>query len=274
MQHRIDWLSYTYDISDDRLEVAGHLLFPLLKENLPDYINADGITSMSVSKRRGFNASYAIGNHTYVHVNMQGLVLIEHTGKGCTLLSEEGLLLDLIKRHRERVTRIDIATDILTDTSVPMFIEKGQNARVKSKGYQLSKTGETYYYGSKKSDRVVTVYRYYKPHPRADWLRIEHRFKGKQAKTVADLFAEGLSIETVALRANNRMNWTHHCWRPDTTEIGEIQAWRPERAQNKRIRWFMAQVVPALVKSHIEGEFTIDELTTAFFDKLREVEGG
>lgn len=270
MQHRIDWFSYTYEISEDPVEIPGHLLYKVLAENLPHYVNGDGVMSMQKSSRRGFNASYSIGNHTYIHINTKGLVLVEHTGQGCTLLQEEGLLIDIISAERDRATRLDVATDILTDASVPMFCEMGKDNRVKASGFQHSNTGETFYYGSKKSDRTVTVYRYYPPHPRADWLRIEHRLKKNYAKQAANMIGQGVSVDDLALKANNRMNWSHHCWQPDHEVSGEIKHWRPERTMNKTIRWIHSQVIPALVKVHQEGEMPFSEVEQAFLDALRE----
>ena len=84
------------------------------------------------------------------------------------------------------------------------------------------------------------------------------------AKIVAAKLTNDTKIATVTLQANNRMKWEHVAWQPDIEVDGEIESWRPERTQNKRIRWFMAQVVPALVKSHREGEFTFSELEQAF----------
>jgi len=125
---------------------------------------------------------------------------IEISGAGCERLLSHGQFQKILDCSKERITRIDIATDIETSTLPSEFVAIVAHDRMRASGYQKSETGETCYVGSKKSDRYARVYRYYKPHPRANLLRIEHVFRRDYAKVVAAAILE-TSVEAAAAAA-------------------------------------------------------------------------
>lgn len=273
MINKVDYFGYTlqrvvdadghipeYDIWDiSRVKQA------LLYEG-PEYLrNLPGEFTVGPG-RKGFQAGFAIGNHTYIWGSKRGVVLIEHTGAGCELLQSAGILSTVMSEYAHRATRVDVASDILTEVMPADFVLKvSQTSGTTASGHQSSKTGETYYVGSRKSDRTCKVYRYFPPHPRAGFLRIEYTYRRKQAKVVAALLKLGKTADDIAIASGKRYGWQHECYQPEQSTDLEIQAWRPERRSGKTVNWLYSQCVPAVVRLVREGVLDLDE----FIDHLR-----
>jgi len=151
---------------------------------------------------------------------------IEISGAGCEYLLSRNTLSSVLGCCQERVTRIDIATDIETRISPSDFVAVLSHDRMRASGFQKSETGETCYVGSKKSDRYARVYRYYKPHPRARLLRIEHVFRRDYAKSVAAAIL-GASVEGAAAAAGKAFGWAHSDWALDNTDAPDISITSP-----------------------------------------------
>lgn len=262
---RVDYFSYTYFVyPDDNVQIESHMLIREILNHKPDYITFPDEVTLA-PHRKGFSVGLALGNHTYVWINKAGLMLVEHTGKGCELLSNEGILSDVVGRYADRATRIDIASDILTGTMPDDFCKSASPAkRITASGHQSSDTGQTIYLGSRKSDRTCKVYRYFPPHPRADFLRIEYTYRKKQAKVVAGMIAQGHSIAEISVASGKRYGWAHECYKPHVSPEFEIAAWRPERRTGKTVMWLYSQVLPAMRKLLKEGAFDLDD----FLSKL------
>lgn len=260
MLHRIDYLSYTFHCYPDQptTEIQDRLLIHELQKHLPNYINKDRWEPTPI-KRRGFGPGATVDNVTFAWINRQGLVLVEHRGQACHELNERGILLSVVERYEDRLTRIDIATDILTEAMPGDFVNQSSPAKVTATGHQRSDTGETFYLGSRKSDRLVKVYRYFPPHPRSDFLRIEYTYKKQQAQIIASLLIRH-SVDLVALSSAERYSWAHPCWKPrEYVNMAEIRAYRPERGSGKTVRWLYAQCVPAVKRMVREGALDLDE---------------
>lgn len=170
-------------------------------------------------------------------------VLAEIEGSGCEQLETSGRMHDVVELALERITRVDIATDIQTETTPQDFTDQRTNKRHKSHETAVSSTGTTVYIGSRKSDRYCRVYRYAEPHPRADRLRIECVYRGPQAVALARTWLEFGNDETAA-RAGNQYGWSHPDWEPHSKE--KIKAWRPDRKTHSRMHWYKTQVMPAI----------------------------
>jgi hypothetical protein len=208
--------------------------------------------------------AYKAGNGHYIFANQRGLVLIEHTGEGCSALEESGVLLDVLKRVHGRITRLDLALDLLTDVTPSDFVAKRGESKVTARGTQISKTGATEYIGSRKSDRTCKVYRYFGRHPRSHLLRIEYTYRKEQANVAASfVLAEGLD-ETIK-RAGVSYAWQHPVYTEKADE--PIPAWRPERRNGKTVAWIYSQCIPAMQRLINEGVLTLDEI-------LEEIQGG
>lgn len=190
-------------------------------------------------------------------------VLIEISGEGCEKLHKAGKLKPVVYAALERLTRVDIATDILTEVQPAEFVAQRSNKRHKSHESTTTSTGKTEYIGSRKSDRYCRVYRYAKPHPRADYLRVECVYRGPQAVALARTWLEVGDDETAA-RAGNQYGWQHPDWEPKSRE--KIQAWRPDRKTHKRLMWYKTQVVPAVRGMVATGHLSPEELLIDLLD--------
>lgn len=269
MIHKIDWFSYTVE-TGNLPDLSAHRMRQVLVERLPDYINTDFVDYDCPVKRKGFSVGVVLGRHTYCFMATNGLMLIEHTGQGCSLLENEGLLVEIIQKYADRATRIDIATDMLTPTAPETFALSRTGGKTQSRGSVSSPTGDTEYIGSQKSDRWCKVYRYNPPHPRHKFLRIEYTYKGKQAKVAANALKQ-VSVDELAIMSGNRYNWTHPCYQPGegvTTAI--LGAWRPDRKQGGTARWLLVQAAPAMARMLHEDELSWEDFKTEV-DKVLKV---
>lgn len=244
MKHKVDYLSFTF-YSEKVGSVGNYLLIQTIFDEMPAHIHQG--EWKYAPKRMGFDIGFNFNNHTFVWASHQGLILVEHTGVGCSLLESEGHLATVIETYKDRLSRIDIATDIFCEASPLEFAEKREAGRISASGFQTSKTGETVYIGSKKSDRTAKVYRYNYPHPRHEWLRIEYTYRGEQARKAANYLTNN-SLADLALVSAERYKWMHEDWKPAQNQLNELKAWRPERKAGKTVMWIYSQVIPAIAK--------------------------
>jgi len=177
---------------------------------------------------------------------------VEITGSGCEKLIEMGEILHVLERCAQRITRIDIASDIETTTEPQEFVEKLSHDRMRASGHQSSETGETCYVGSKKSDRYARVYRYRHPHPRAHLLRVEHVFRRKYAKKVASEIVDS-SLESVAAAAGMAFGWEHEDWQPDSMESADISVISERRNTGTTVFWLINSCASAFKRLCADG---------------------
>lgn len=188
----------------------------------------------------------------FTHPNLNHMT-VEASGQGCEWLRENGLMEVLLNNAAHRTTRIDVATDLETDTSPQHFIDGGVSSRFKSGGIFNSDSGQTVYLGSQKSDKFARVYRYAPPHPRSHLLRVEHLLRREQAKVVARAICD-TSIEIVAASLGQLFGWQHEDWKLRNHEITSLQTVRGERSNSGTIRWLITSVAPAFKRLVSEGE--------------------
>lgn len=169
---------------------------------------------------------------------------VEVSGQGCEKLIDEGILTDVIKACKERITRIDIACDIETTTRPEEFVKQTSHERMRTSGHVISDTGETCYVGSQKSERYARVYRYNPPHPRSHLLRVEHVFRKEYAKKVGAAIAEN-GIEQVAVSAGLAFGWAHADWQPSIVDSADISIVRERGNSGNTIYWLVNSVAPA-----------------------------
>ena len=210
--------------------------------------------------------AYKAGEGTFIFANHTGLVLVEHTGAGCDLLEENGVLLETLKRVRGRITRLDLALDIHTDVTPSDFVAKRGVSKTTARGTQVSKSGATEYIGSRKSDRTCKVYRYFGKHPRSHLLRIEYTYRKEQANIAAAAVMQ-LGLDETMKRAGTQYAWEHPCY--DLTSSKNIPAWRPERRSGKTVSWVYSQCIPAMQRLINEGVLTLDEILDEIKDGLK-----
>lgn len=267
MRTHIDWLTFTipvvYEGTGDNYELA--IQAGLLSMFEDDLVAAVFRGEFKHEKRS--RAPYKdtwmdaeSGISVYASPNLTHST-VEITGQGCERLIEMGTLHSVLERCCERITRIDVATDIETSTIPSEFVFFLSHERMRASGFQKSVTGETCYVGSKKSDRYARVYRYFPPHPRAHLLRIEHVFRRDYAKSVAKAILD-TTAESVAAAAGKAFGWAHVDWRPDETQHADISITAPERGQNSTVSWLLRSVAPAIKRLIADG--TIKDADTFF----------
>jgi len=268
MRTHIDWLTFTFtpEYTDDTVEGYANAL------------NAGLVTQCGMAlASRIFAGIWATKGHSrppYVDswvLEEKGLSLfasptlthacVEISGAGCERLIADGLLDQLLKGVADRVTRIDVATDIETDVQPTEFVSQTSHERMRSSGYQRSETGETCYVGSKASDRYARVYRYYPPHPRSKLLRIEHVFRRDYSRSVASAIVEN-GVVSVAASAGKAFGWMHRTWDIQSTPFVDISVTKPERNGGKTVTWLVRSVAPAFRRLCADGTIRDPE---AFF---------
>lgn len=199
-------------------------------------------------------------------------VTVELTGQGCELSRQAERMDFALRFGQSRATRIDFAIDIETDTLPVDFVAAGYCKSFKSTQEINSETGQTCVIGSPKSDRFCRVYRYYPPHDRARFLRIETVQRGESARQFA-LMALRDGVEFAAMTATAAYQFIHPDYNPEGVE--KVKIWRPETHQGGRVRWFRRAVVPATRDMLESGSLTATEVFSAIFDgiELPEEEG-
>lgn len=183
---------------------------------------------------------------------------VEISGQGCEALIAKGVLDKVLQQVHSRVTRIDVACDIETEIKPTEFVETRTHKRMMSGGYQSSKTGETVYIGSQKSDRYARVYRYNKPHPRAHLLRVEHVFRKAYAKSVAKALLED-GLDSVSKSAGAAFGWKHDVWDAHGDSDTDISIVYEKRATGKTVFWLVNSVAPAFKRLCEDGTITDPE---------------
>lgn len=263
MLTKIDWISFSFpaqffdDMTIDQaraaldLHLRGEIQEAAADLHLEDFvITEQGRAPYKFSFRRPDNGIVIYFSTTVPHA------LVEISGKGCDWLEANGTLMHLLNMCQHRVTRLDVASDILTPTDPIEFAMLRYMGRFKSSGQQVSESGTTVYVGSRTSERYCKVYRYNEPHERAKFLRIEYTFKGQTAKMTASQVIQS-GEEAVSVAAGEAYGWQHACYRPEATKTLELAVYRPERETGKTIFWLANTVAPLLVKMHRTGDIDI-----------------
>jgi len=258
----IDWLSFGFEMEGQQKMMAFKLFdrvgdaiaaqYPLFNARM-----CEGNNFLPRTARAPYNSSMLREDHgmtVFAH-QMLNHGLVEVGGIGMDTLGGVEAEIEIAREVQGRLTRIDIACDIFCDVQPDEFCSLRDGKRFKSWGEQKSESGHTIYVGSRTSDRYARVYRYYEPHPRHQFLRVEHVLKAEQAKAaVKQIEHSGLPAFVAML--GNTFGWTHPIWTPDHDTDEAVKAWRPERRAGKTVMWLHAQVIPAIVKLHRDG--TID----------------
>lgn len=257
---KIDWMSFSLTWAEDNGREGEHLwrnistaLDALEFSDLPEKLN------MLVSWERQLGrAPYreslfdvTSGIRVFTHPTLQHC-LLELSGTACHWLEKRGDLYYVLNAVQTRLTRVDVAVDMETEVRPSEFMLARDEKRFKSSGSQISESGETYYLGSRFSNRFCRVYRYNPPHERSHLLRCEFQIKDKDARALpATIFSEG--IEAVAESFKEKFGFTHECWKQGDVTPAEIKAWRPDRKEGKTLFWLVDTVAPLLARLHDEG---------------------
>lgn len=260
MDVKIDWLSFTipiYASNGDLGEFASSVLGGIYQAIGVECF--DAIFKQKWDERKGGRAPYQYSHN----IGKSGIVvfsspkrndvLIELSGKGCDFIRDLGLQQKLLESVKERVSRIDLAADMETDTLPIEFAPRKQYAATRSFSELRSKTGQTVYIGSMASERYTRVYRYAPPHPRHKYLRVEHVFRRKVARSVAQKILDD-GEKAVADWASHKANFIHKSWVYGNREISLKTYSKNQLDAGKTIQWLKTQVRPAFRRLIEEGE--------------------
>lgn len=256
---RIDWLSFTLDIGSEEGR-AVYTLPNLISEalskldaDLPEWL---GLYTAHVP--HGGRAPYT---HSWTFLDggvsifaspVVPHALVEISGKGLTALYGKDIASEVLSLVAPRLSRIDIAHDIETETRPIEFCSQRSGKKFSSRSEVVSQSGETVYIGSKKSDRYARVYRYNPPHPRAHLLRIEYCIKGMQSRVTAQNVLEH-GIEAVNAALKDQFGWQHPVIILTGNAEIDLVSWRPERREGKTVSWLYGTVARSVVKLHRAG---------------------
>lgn len=192
----------------------------------------------------------------FYHVSLPH-ALVEISGKGCDFLTEKSSLEKVMTVVAHRVTRVDIACDMLTSTDPFEFVNAGKPNRFKSYANMSSESGDTCYVGSRSSNRYARVYRYNPPHERSHFLRCEFVIKAADAKMVVKRILE-TSVRSIAATFGDTFGWSHETWEIDASESAELAVYRPERHEGKTLFWLADTIAPLLARLHNEGIINVN----------------
>lgn len=258
---KLDWLSFSIPVDTAKMETEQDApaqivasindLHPDLSEwlSLGDRFEArNGRAPYRTAWAREDGGLVVFSNPLLPHA------LLEISGRGCDRLQAIGKTNEVLSSVARRLTRLDLACDILTDTRPKDFVEGRDLGRFKANSYVSSESGETAYVGAKTSDRYARVYRYNHPHERSHLLRVEYVVKGENAKITANAILEQGARSVVATLGNS-FGWVHDDWRLDD-EAAELAVYRPDRREGKTLFWLSDTIAPLLVRLHKQG--TID----------------
>ena len=199
-------------------------------------------------------------------------VLCSFGGQACKVLRARGRTQEVLKNVCSDVTRIDLSVDIRTETKPMEFCGKRDKQKHKTGAFMFSEEGETQYVGSWSSDRFCRVYRYNPPHERSAFLRVEHVFKGRQAKAVAARLVD-VHPSAIIEDVGNIYGWAHPDWlaaRRLSATPENVVWYKEERHISKTAKWLAETAAPSLVRLVKEGEIVdLQEwLKINVYDKL------
>lgn len=220
-----------------------------------------GIGSWGIEKATGFyelRLRHEASGIALSFGSINAHIFVEFSGRACNNLDAIGELESIIRSTHERCSRIDFAVDILTDRTPKQFSASRNSKAFKSTSEIESPSGQTCYLGSRKSERMARVYRYYEPHPRSNLLRVEAEYKGDAAKAIARHYCE-TDLRTSALDAHKPFGWCDSVWGGEDVDGVKVpyKTYNPSNAST--VRWLYGDVITALRKAIETGLVDLDE---------------
>lgn len=185
-------------------------------------------------------------------------ILVECAGLACANLDSINALMGLIHRTADLATRIDFAVDIETDTLPPDFCEQRGESHFSAGGNITSGRGITNYVGGRQSDRMARVYRYFPPHPRSAYLRVEAEYKRGAAKAAAKAL-DGADLVDVSLSVHAPFKWSHPDWKWLDGTTARLTYRHGGRDEAGSVHWLYGTVISAVTKAANNGLIDFEE---------------
>lgn len=252
---KIDWLTFTVWRNLSTTESYERSTLDSL-HNIVEFMRSVGVEFEFVptgKSRRPYTDSYKSLGHSCVLMTNKSLeyATLEFTGQGCSQLIRDKVMNKVVNymvQNGQKCTRFDVAVDFKVDDSPMQFVQAGYSDRIKSFGHNKTSTGETVYLGSPKSDRMVRVYKYNKPHPRAGLLRVELVGRRKVAQDALEIWYQDGPNAAVAYLAKS-YKFEAKLWQDVELDLWTVEtATEGLRSDGKTITWLLSQVKSALVK--------------------------
>lgn len=194
----------------------------------------------------------------YVHPLASHFTL-EISGQHCQRIPHA--IPTLCESFAGQFSRIDIAVDMLTETTPKAFAKESDATRVKTRSEMVSTTGETVYLGSRSSARFARIYRYNAPHPRAHLLRAEFQLKETYANACAAEIAAGVTVNSIAAGLGAAFGFQHKCWNVGA-EPTQLQV-KSHAQSGQTVYWLTTTVAPLLRRLQRENKLDV----AAWFDE-------
>lgn len=267
---KVDWLAFTIPMPSPFVNGSDETwehVFYLIELNIGTVLTPILRTgNWEVQQGRGVYKSARVNTESKVRLSIGDVnadVYVEISGQACDIVRRMGCLYEILQCEEVRISRIDLAADFETTCSVDEIIVKGYKKSIKNRRDERTVQGDTTYIGSRKSERMLRVYRYHEPHPRSNLLRCEVELKGHTAKLIARQITE-TSCAAVVLSAVKVFDLQHSLIASATAQASALPSRAYDKARKGRMRWLMTQVLPALVKAHREGDIDVHAWCEAY----------
>lgn len=259
-QCKVDWLSFTIPMPTPfagGTDAIWEDAFKKIKLNIGDvWAPVFESGKWQLQNGRGAYRNARLNDQTKVRLSIGDVnadIYVEVSGQACQEIRRLGIFYDIFQEKAVRVCRIDLASDFECEYSVWDIIDNGYKASIKSRADYRTVQGDTAYIGSRKSERMLRIYRYHEPHPRAKFLRFEVEIKGDTARAIAPRVTAS-SCSEVALAALKSFGLKHSLPASACCEVSTLESHQYDKAKKGRMRWIMTQVLPALFRAHREGD--------------------
>lgn len=265
MDAHIDWLSFTLEterepVNHYDLYLLARSLIRQVGEQHEHYIFDKSGFEPSLSRTpyrlclvRGDSGVRLYGD------SPTGTVLFELSGRACEGLHQHEDAVAFIAPLHSRLSRIDYAIDIRSDTTPAHFANERSHRSFRTISFIRSDTGETAYIGSAKSDRFCRVYRYNPPHPRANLLRVEFVFRRGLARAFAGELVEAPGSREILAKLGNTYGYAHPDWQPGHQTDERMSVPAVSQKHQDTVWWLYKQVAPAVRRLMADGAFDITE---------------
>ena len=257
----VDWVSFTMPFefitdedSNKHLRYAAREAIDALKEILPawGFLATDWVFARA--QRPYTDATICANTGVTLHfARYRTECLVTISGKACAMLTDAGLMYQFMPLIAESGTRLDLAHDVETSLLPSDIMKHGISARFKSLSEVKSTTGETQYIGSRTSEFMARIYKYFPPHPRHKLLRFEFELKGETAQAAAQAIqADGLAKvmrgfgQRVGFQSKQAQAWF-------AGSSSKVRTVPHKRHLAKTELWLMKQAAPAFAKLVKEG---------------------
>lgn len=270
---RLDWVSFTIPRP---LDLPESLYFDWVGDTIQQAVEGKHFPlALSTPQTWKLIKSHKPYSVAFANREYEGFVVMYSMKRGEMLIELQGRFCEEYPRWAKQiahtfsrdVTRLDVAVDVNTDVRP---IGTGISADSKTWSVSSSKSGETVYCGSPKSEKMMRVYRYNDPHPRSHLLRSEVVFRRGWAKKLAEKLSHPSALAQFVAeywRTQKADWWLMNVSHIILDEKAPNLVSAPERRGSDKttastLNWLHSQVRPAISRAVRDGG-TLDEILDA-----------